>query len=366
MAKRATIAVTLLGALVLTAGCWDQNILERVGVTIAIGLDQGPDDTFLLTASNPVIETGAKEKVEVISTVGHDARQIRENLRRRAGRPVVGGKIQEVIFGEDLARKGISPYLEIFRRDPVNQYLAWLLVTEEKAQSLLQLGGELKDKPMPGFYLNQLVESAVEAGEAPETRVYQFVTLLLSPGIDPVAPLIRADKKDIQLVGAALFHGDRMTGKLDATQTTLLSLMTGASLDGRLTLPLHEKSGKQYITVHIVNNSRKIEQKLVRGRPSYKLQLQLQVELEEFHSDKLFDAKKVRLLEGELNRAIAGECRRVFKILQKARCDALGLGLRARINWFDRYSKWDWDKLYPQITAGITVQTTIQSSGIIE
>lgn len=348
-------------------GCWNEAILEQVGVILIASIDQLPNGRIRLADAAPVIDPNAEDRIEIVMTEGTTIRECREVLNRKTGRELVGGKIQSLVFGEATAQQGIRPHMEIFARDPVNPLLAWVVVAEGEGSVLLQKGVTMEDKPAIGIYISELLENNANTGQTVRTLVYQFETAFYTPGIDPVTPMIRASETEMVVIGSALFDSDRMCGRLDNTQSLMLNLLMGKKIDGRLSLKMPEslKASKHYVTIQIVQSKRKIQKSLKQGLPSFLIELAMEVNIEEAGTTKLLEPEFLKKMEQFLSDSLTDHLQKTIRLIQEAGCDAIGTGLIAKASWFKQWQQWDWKKLYPKIDLKASAKVNIRNSGAI-
>lgn len=216
-----TIALVLTCSLMLS-GCWDQGVFEQVGFILSLGVEQTEDKNLLITSAYPVIGGAEKGAVDVISTETSIVRGGRTNLRRMTPKMLEGGKIQQVLISDSLAKNGIHDLLEVFQRDITLPAIAFVVIVEGSPAELLKKALEFKTKPRVSIYLYQLLENNVKLSNIPNTKIFDFDINFFAPGLDPIVPMVKIDNEQIKITGCALFSGDKMTGNLENKETNVL------------------------------------------------------------------------------------------------------------------------------------------------
>lgn len=371
MKFRMGLLILAIASCLTLSGCWDQKIYEQIGFILEVGIEESKKEgEFLITYTSPVFDTQLKEKVEVIPTTSGIMRGARENARRLSARQLEGGKIQQVIFSEEVAKKGIHNILEILQRDPVNPALAWVVISEGSPREMFEKGLEFKDKPRVAIYINQLLEGTSKVSYIPQTKVYDFDINYYIPGLDPITPIIRLTPEDIQVVGTALFDGDRMVGKIDSRNTALLLAMKGMMKTTEYVASVPEsiddvKSEKNHIAIYIKDVKRKISVNIEDNRPVVDITLAFEANLDEYKWGSGAEEAESKILEKYIAKAIEEQCMRLMQYTQEVGSDPLGIGdmVRARHNKY--WDSVDWREVYEDITFNVEAKVEIQQYGTI-
>lgn len=385
MKKLLKLTALLLIVISLT-GCWDQNIYENIGFILNAGIDKGTDDKILFTVSTPIISEssggvgggsssaggGEGQKVEVYSSETNLIRQERENLRLSSPKQLEGGKIQNVLFGSELAReKGISEYLELYERDTQSTVQSWIVVVDGTANELITKGANMNSKPRLGQYLNDLLERNSKAGYCPKMNIIKYSIENVIPGLSPILPMIKLEPNDIKVIGTALINNNKMSGRLDTLETAYLFIAKGESKMSEIPFDLPEdiKTIKKKAIVFLHKTKTKSKLNFTNGTPTLDFNIKIDVTMEEYTWGQLADKKYKTKIEEALASHIKNSLNEVFKKLQAANCDPLGIGDRLRAyhnSYWKSIGELDgWKKIYPNITANFNVTTNITRYGSI-
>lgn len=356
---------------IIFSGCWDQRIFEKTGFSLMIGIESSKKEgEYMITATQPAI--GAKEKygVEIQTTVAGGLRESKENRNRMAARIPEPGKIQQVLFSEDAAKKGINELLDTLNRDPENPVLAWVIVTEGSPLEMINKSSKFTDIPGPALYINQLIKNNIKDANTPETRVYNFNIDYFAPGIDPVAPTIKLLEKDILVTGSAVFSGDKMVGKLDHRQTGLLIGMMDEGKDKEYSYIAPyphgiEMPGRKNFAVTLIESKRSINVSMKDSRPSVDIYLKYEGSLQEFGWDNLDKITVQKKIEDHLNSLLKKDCAEVIKYLQRVGSDPIGIGEIVKAKYYGYWNTIDWKSIYRDIPVNIYVSVKLKEAGAI-
>ena len=113
----------------------------------------------------------------------------------------------------------------LFRSDPSNPILAWVIVVDGNPRTLIHESENFKDKPRSSTYMDELFERAVTYASINEVRVFDYDLISMAPGIDNTAPLIKVIDNAIEVKGSALFSKGKMVGTISTDQNALLIAM---------------------------------------------------------------------------------------------------------------------------------------------
>lgn len=375
--KRAKITkllcIFIIPMIVLT-GCWDQKIYEQIGFILQIGVESASDGRLIISYTTPVDDPKKPEQVEFISGNAGTLREFRTKARNISSKYLEAGKVQQFVFSEELAEKGIINLLEVSERDPANPAIAYVVISEDSPKMLFNFSQKLGDKPRPSFYLNQLIENNSKMGNCPNISVFEFTSYCFAEGIDSILPIIKIeseDSKGIHIMGSALFNYDKMVGKLNQKDTSLLLAMKGklksteynfTSLD----CPENDKSGKVGAAMLLYKPKTKIKVHIKDNIAIVDISLKLNGVYEEHKWDNV-DKKDIQIkYEKLMSKEIKNECLKLLKYTQEVGSDPIGIGdiIRAKNNTY--WSKNNWREFYSKAVFNIDVEVNIIRYGIIK
>lgn len=364
------LSLIMVCCLFLT-GCWDQKVFEEVGFTLSLGIEYGNPGKLLITTVYPVIEGKEKDSADIITTECDVVRESRSNSRLAAPKFIEGGKIQQILISDDLAKEGIHELLEVFQRDVTTPAIAFVTIVEGSPNELLQKAADFKTKPRVSTYLYQLLENNVNLSNIPNTKVFDFDINYFAQGLDPIVPLIRLEPNEIRVTGCALFDKDKMTGKLNVAQTSLLLGMMDLLKNTDF---LFEHGGfetktaiKHGIAVSLFKGKRKINIDFdEHNNPVVEIDVHYRCNLDEYEWDNTTEKSTQEDLEKKMSESLIRQSNEVIKKLQAANCDPIGIGDMIRAKYYDYYKSIDWKQMYPEIAININASIDIENVGIIK
>lgn len=365
------VLLILLITLLLT-GCWDQKIYEKIGFTLVVGMEASTNsDNYLITAASPIFGIEKGINVEVLTSKAKSFRQAREMRNRLTANFPEAGKMQAILFSDEMAKTGIHPFLEIFHRVPEDPALSWVVITEGSPREMLVNASKFKDKPAPGFYLNQLLENSSNKSYTPETRICNFDIDYYAKGIDPITPIIKLKSDGIEVKGSALFSDDKMVGKLNSQQTLLLMAMKNSMKNTFYitAIPVFSDSNPKSQKTAAINlnlKKRTLKVKIENDKPVINIFLTLTGNVSDYIWDNLNDIPTQEKIERNLEKQIKADCINIIKYTQEVGSDPIGIGDIIRAKYISYWNRIDWKEAYKNARIDITVKLNIDSYGTIK
>jgi Ger(x)C family germination protein len=267
-----------------------------------------------------------------------------------------------IMIGENLARDNLDILTDFLARNRnLRPEISLLLAYQETPEKLLNVPVPLS--PHSGTAINQLLENN-ESLEGVHVKVItkDFLSHLITPGIDPVLPQISlSENNNLYLSGMAVFKGRRMVGSLNEQESRGYRWLNYKANQGG-TLTVYSPIDKKALTFMITNISNKI-------RPLFKDdQLQCRIEvntslnlLEQTGEGNLMTGPRRRQMEQLANKEIKRQIESCIDKAQSLHSDILGLGLMT-YRYYPEY--WqevqdDWYKIYPHLQTQIKVESRL-------
>lgn len=362
----------VLACSLFATGCQtqtSQRILEKLGVISAVGYDLRDDGNLLGTYVIPNFTETEGEKIDVLSASGHTSKELRFRMSRQSERKLVSGQIRAVLYGEELAKKGLLPVSDTLFRDAEIGSQIHLAVVQGEAQSVFHK--RYPDKPSIDLYLYRMMRKEMDENTIPKSNLHLFIHNAYGVGIDPVLPYLRMGKEDVIVDGVAVFHDDMMVGRLTAEEARLLAYLGGRKSLGELDVQLSEitTSGEQaHAVLMYVDINRKVDVKKKDGVPSFHIDLNIRGAITEYTgSQDLEQLPVVKKLEQSLRHQLQLRMNRVIEKLQNEyQSDPMGLGEMYRSKGFvpDLDQK-TWYKLYAKSKIDVKIKVSILQTGMI-
>lgn len=375
----------LLVSIILT-GCWDLKDINRRVMVVALGLDLAERtetenyeyiSMVKLTAQVAIPEklsggagqpltTGA-EAVWNVSAIGRNVSMCYVNLQQRLQNELFLGHTRVLVISEDLAREGLSRYMNFFRNNPEFRRLSYLLISENKAEDLLNTFPKTAD--VQAKYLMNLIEDEIQRQTMPDLPFIEIAIRGVTSGVDPIAVLISSDKETgiIKYSGLAVFRGDRMVGKLDVEETWSYLQLAEGKLGG-LEVVRNIESEIGRLSIVFKDLKRKMRPVLTE-KGNFKFECKLSFEGIIFSQEvPAVYTKEIYLdqLENRVSTEVKREIETVFyKVQQKYNADIFGFGELVKAYMPEEWKRIeDWHEEFKKVELELDVETIIRRSGI--
>ncbi|MFL0404540.1 spore germination protein GerKC [Bacillus nitratireducens] len=358
----------------LFSGCWDQEPLREARLAYSIGSDITEENQLQQTVELVKSSSGEQSSFEneIHSATGHNIRDTSDALKKNVTGNIRYFKYGVQLLGTKILKKGILPYLDVSFRDPSNPTaLVKLIAVDGETSEILEKKkvGNL----LIGDFLKKKVKSLEDMSVFPKETLETAATKMLDPGKDFTLPSIKIKGKEVITNGLALFNNDKLTGHLPLKQSVLFVLLTGkmgtsARITQKLTSDESEKTS-DYLTMEVSNRKLKRELNITtdkKGNVYAHLKLKLQVIALEAPRDNLYKMDERKKLNKELSKQLTKEAQKITKKLQKANCDAFGIGRHLIAYHPDLWKKKNWNEDYAKVKFKPEVEVNILYSGVLK
>lgn len=363
--------------LLLTTGCWDQNLMKDATLIQTITFDQTDEGEFLLGFAIPNIyrnsmDSGQETEAinsENLSTVANTPREGRMKLNTEIPGNLDSSKNKLVLFGEQFAKGDIYPSLDVIWRDPRSSLSAKLAVVKGKAFDTLSIQPRVESNISQNILY--LIRSTETNTIIPEESIQTLASEILDPGEDIVLPLLKIGRNGttIDVAGVALFDDRKLSGTLSQEESTLFLLLNNKqSKYARFTQNVNgnkELKMNNFISLNVDDIKRKLHVSVNdRGEVFVNLNLHLKVIVEEYPIGNV--PNKVDQLNNKLSNTFTNNAEEVIKKLQEANCDAFGIGRRLIAFHHDTWKEEDKTNYFKDVKFKSKVDVEIIQHGIVK
>ncbi|PFA70729.1 hypothetical protein CN378_00210 [Bacillus sp. AFS015802] len=367
MKKQWRKMIILLGILPFLSGCWDQRLLRNGRLVFSSSFDLLDDDTIRATAIIRDFKNGTPTNT-LVQGEGETIRETRMSMDRKISGVFEPSKDRVFLLGEDLAKKDIYKFLDIFYRDPNSSISAKLAVVEGDGEEILT---KLSEKNvLISEFIIELLTSAESSTGVPKQNLQTVCTLMFDEGKDFGLPLLKMKEGEVILEGTGIFHKNSLSGTLTFKESSLFLLMNNQKAKlARFVSKIDEDKSlnvDNYITYNVIESKAKL--KIVSDSPEdiqVGIDVAMEVSVVEFPQDKLTDKKKLKKLNEEISKKLTEDAEELIKKIQLANSDLFGIGRELMAFHPKTWEKVNWDKEYPEITIVPTIKVDIVGHGII-
>ena len=389
---RRTTSILLILSLLVLPGCWSRKELNELAVIVALGVDKY-DDGYMVTAQiiNPTeigLQRGSIGATPVIvySAPGETIPDALQRILSQAPRQLYLSHLRVLVFGEELAREGLSDVLDFISRNQELRTDFYLLVANgSQASDILTVLTPFEHIPANSLYSSILVSNKQWAATGRIT-LQQFVTELGREGANPVMSGVKiiGDKEVgrsienlhktepealLRHAGMAVFNKDKLVGWIDE----IMSKSVNYILDEVDTTVGHVRCPDPddgIIGIRIVGASSEIKARLDKsGKPEFTVVYFIDADLEAVQCTiDLSKEESFRKIEQVIRQTMQTTTETsVQQIQQKFGSDIFGFGeaLHRQHPKVWRKYRQQWGDVFPHVKVTIDAKVSLRRVGSI-
>lgn len=373
--------------LILT-GCWDRRELNQLGIVSAIGIDKDPDtEEYILTShvlkpsELSVQNSSSRKPYNVVTTTAKtifEAIQKSNNLSDREG---FYAHNKVIIVSEELAKEGLLPILDSFKRGKeIRGYNKLFISKNSQAIDLLTLKSS-GINPIPGNMYDDLAKNTNHQFGSTSINIINYYKDTIESGIEPVVGVLQIEEnksnpteKVIRITGGAAIKNDKLAGYLDETETSGYQLIKGDISTGVISLPSVLEKNK-FVSIEVINTNSKIKPEVKSGEVSFTIIVNIEGRLTEQQSniikfkEREQQVKYLNKLEEVAEKQIEEEINTVVKKAQQDfKTDIFGMG---KSLFKENPAAWmnvkeNWPETFAQVPFKVTAKVNISSSTLFK
>ncbi|HYF94041.1 MAG TPA: Ger(x)C family spore germination protein [Symbiobacteriaceae bacterium] len=276
MQRKMASAIALLWVILLLGGCWDRAEVEDQAYVVMVGIDREPPDSFRVTALTaivqqlgsgtlqaPVVPERPRLAAEVLTarsrTLGEAIQILNGGMTRRLDLR----HLRAVMVGEKLARDGLEPLVMELLRSPLARTSAIFLQSRGTAGAVVASLRPVAETN-PARMAEGITLQAKQLHLGPPVLLHHFLNRLAGGGGDSYLAAVavnatvaddhglpeptesstalpgelpRTGGNPVEVVGTAVFRGDRLAGYLNVDETQILLALRGKMGKAAVTMP---------------------------------------------------------------------------------------------------------------------------------
>ena len=398
--KFIVVSLIIFNVTFLISGCWDNRNIDDLALIKGIALDTAEeDDRFKLTAHivRPTPgEGGAEEQMEIdepetISSTGYTLFEANRNLIKQIGRTPFYNHSDVIIISEEIARKGIKPYLDHLARNKEIRGRAKLIISKGEAAKILDTPHYLEDVIAVG--LEKIVNGVALSGTIIGTNLREFNIDLFDEKIDPVATAVELreggpedennnnnqdDEQNLVFSdGGAFFKGETFQDWFTRKEARGYNWVRNpGEVRGpvvcEVPVELEGNEVEKRISIEIVKSHSKIQAELIENENNqFKIVINVDargVIIEDIARNyEVLDTENIQKLDKRFAQVINNEIINTLKKSRKYQADVFGFARAVNNSYPQEYQeiKNDWDNIYQNIPVEINIVARIRRTGML-
>lgn len=405
--RGSTLLLLIVISLSLT-GCWSSHEINELAIINVMGVDRnnaGDFEVSILTLRPDTLYARggtaggggggiANSPFLVTTTTGKSLYDAMQKFSSVLAKRMYWAHMQVVVFGEDVAREGIEPVMDMLKRHDEFRPNVRVLFTKGNAKDILMLQPKLENT------LGSEIYKIIEYGRFNSTPIVSDVaefmndlssdTKDVSTGEISIASnegikvesltqeqkqMMKQRKKDQQdppglsIRGLAVFKEGRLIGWLNHEEARGVSWLRGREQDGVVVLACPGKN-KGTISIEITESESQLTPRIVEGIPDMKVHISVNGTVREITCpDVHLESDQIERINRQLEQSIKQEITPVLNKVQKNwQSDIFGFGEAI----YHTYPK-NWEVLAPhwrdrwlrEMNVNVEIIANVSRSGLI-
>jgi spore germination protein KC len=390
--RQRILFVWLFSALILLAGCWDQNELEDVALVMGMGIDKTEDGLYDVSFQivNPAQVSGGEmsqsSKGTAVTTYRDTGRTLFETIRKiskEVPRKLSFSHMVVLIIGESLAEDdGLFEVMDFTERFYGFRSTAIVLISRGgPAQPILSILNPLEK--IPAMKIQKASKKTAEVwGETSDQNINDVIQTLTTKskgaslsGIALVGDMEEGQNSSIneqavpstyiELNGLAILQNGKLKGWLEDKEARGVSWVKNKIKKTVVTSTCMEDEG--IIAVEVRNANTKLKPSIKQGEPKITVNIKSEGTLQEVTCPvDLTDPLVIIELNKKLEKAIEEEVNTSVRTVQEQETDVFGFGETMNQNYPKEWKKMkeDWTSTFSDMDVEVNVEFFIRGTGL--
>ncbi|SDX49804.1 Ger(x)C family spore germination protein [Paenibacillus sp. CF384] len=345
-------------------GCEESNVIEKLAVLEAGAYDltESKENPIATTVLFPTVTREGKFDTMTLAANGKSIHDTFVKVQNLTNLKIVGGQ-GTILFGEELAKKGLINVVKSLKRDPEIGTRVKFALVEGQAGKLLELKFPSIEDNAEFIYM--FLERASKQDKVLVTNQYRFLRDYYDDGIDPVLPVFTYEGKTIGLQGLAAFKEDRYVALLTSTETQMLNYLIGDITNGRLMINLSDGSTGDNVQLALSNINANNDKKINTRNMQAEIKLDVKGSVLEYTGTMDISKEKyAKQLEKRIEQYIETNSEKLIAKLQQYQSDPIGIGKVVRNHLsYERWHAMNWYEIYSKMTIKVKVKVELVNSG---
>lgn len=409
--KGVLLLCLMIPLLLLIQGCWGSQETDETGYILLMGFDKGEKDilkvTYQMAIPHPVEGGEAEKATEIISVEAASIYGAQQLVSAFVSKHLTLAHNRGIIISEELAREGLSKYINPLVRSRDLRRTTFLMVVKGKAGDFIEKNKGLIFEKYPSRQIDIFMTSSDVTGFIYKSDIHSFYQGLKLPGQQAVTALVgvQKEKEDedpkleqkkprsyeekvkeevaylpgeiprkggnkIELIGLAVFKDDKLVGFLNGEETRYFQMLTGDFKKSIFSFPDPHEPESSLIVMEIKKRAHpKIKIKADEFKTVIEVDILLEGEILSIQSGRNYENGELRQeLENYISTFISQEATHLIKKTQEEfTSDIFGFGEYTRgffWTWYE-WVNYAWLAQYPYCEVKVQTLFKIRRPGMM-
>lgn len=362
-----------LASLLLT-GCWSARELNETAIVAGVGFDRNQAGDKVLTVQiiqpgklTPMVRGQAQQAVYVEQQTGKTTFETIRNFTHKTSRKLFWAHCQVFILGPDLAKESVAETLNWFYRNQELRPMAYIALSDTRAEDLLKTGSALE--PVPAYERYDDIQTLTDSSIAPIVHLKDYMELLARPeGAAYMPVLAPSSKKTVVITGTAVFLHDRLVDKLNESESRGLLSLTGQAKSGPIVVRTTQPYRTQkYLTLEIIRQTIRKSIRYNRGRPVPVYRIDCVADLADDPKTTAHSSENFQQIEQRTEAVLRNDAMSCIRRVQACHADVIGAGStleRANPRLWKALVP-NWDRVFAAMPVEVDVNVHLRHEGLV-
>ncbi|MFW6269560.1 MAG: Ger(x)C family spore germination protein [Bacillota bacterium] len=394
---KSLILLLIIINVISITGCWDNRNIDDMSLIKGIAIDTVEETDrikFTVQIVKPVPGEGGAEQqqgggtniTETISATGYTLQDAGRNLIKQIGRRPYYGHNDIIIVSDEIARKGIKPYLDFLLRNKEVRGRTGIIIAKKSAAEILETPHYLEDVTASG--IKKMVNGVAESGTISGTNLIPFNMDIINQKTDAVTSFIELreggpeeetqsnQNNNQNLVfasGGAVFKEDKFQGQFTRKEARGYNWVKNPEeIRGPILVKTKSKKNEneKRISIEIRETQSKIKPEIKENKLKIKIEINTRGFIhEEMPRDyDIMEQENIDNLNKRFATVVNNEILNTLKKSRQYQADVFGLAQAVDNKYPDKFKqiKNEWDDIYLNIPVEINVKATIKRTGMLD
>lgn len=388
-------ALSILGCVVILAGCWDRIELNDVSIVTGLAVDKGENSKYRLTievvnaSQFSTNQMGGEAAPALTYTLeGNSISELLHKMNIGITRRLIFSHTRVLYISEIIAKEGMIEFIDFLDRSGQFRNDFNIMVTKgEKAEAFVKVTYPIQK--VPSLKIHKQTQSFNKTwGGDPGVRLTDFISALTSKGRNPVSATLvikgdpeKGEKSEnnmktsvdtlVEMDGMAVFRDDRLIGYLSVDETRNY-YWTQKLKTTSMSVPCSNEEKKpedeRYMAVTVSETHTKLKVDNSNGKPVLKVMINGETRIEA--TQCMNDLTKIGTyddFEKKINRYVANDIQETIKKVQtEFGVDIFGFGDAFNRQHHKEYKKVEnnWDEVFAQAEVEVDINLHLRRSGV--
>lgn len=338
--------------------------VENLNVPIAVGYDlidlNHKSKEYKVSLDIYSFESSQNPSSKIISSQAKSLADTRQDRQLKSTKKFLLGLEQLYILGDNQARYGLNPILDILINNPQVNDRGIMAVCNGSAYDLLN--AKLNTNIPASESVVDLIKNSVQFNFfKSEFNIIDVIICSSTEGTNIILPYIDIKNGFAEITGLAVFNKNKMVNILDINDTRMLNLLRYNKTQGILTL---EKDINHSISYY-PNVKKSVKCYKKNNKLNFEIYLKLSgpIVSNELYTPLDYNINNLHSFERQMEKKVEKDCTSFINKMQHVyKMDTLNLG-RIAASKFGRGKKNDWNKEICNANIKVKVKAKVTSEG---